>query len=93
VPEFCHNWLTFSAKPKVTVDTTAIAAKLIPVPQTCQLQATIRGYSASAPASPSRMLHERKTKVDYKALHLGQTIKQDIQHAAQEVKQKCKAMR
>ncbi len=39
------------------------------------------------------MLRDRKTKVNYRALHLGQTIKQDIQHVAQEVKQKCKQMR
>jgi len=93
VPEFCSNWLKFSAKPKVTIDTNQIAARLTPIPQPRQLQAAFRGYSAYAPTSPSRTLRERETKVDYKALHLGQTIKQDIQHAAQEVKQKCKQMR
>jgi hypothetical protein len=93
VPEFCSNWLTFSATPKVTTDTDKIAARLTPVPQHRQLQAAVRGYSASAPTSPSRKLHDQKTKVDYRALHLGQTIKQDIQHPAQEVKQKCKQMR
>jgi hypothetical protein len=93
VPEFCSNWLTFSATPKVTIDTDKIAARLTPVPQHRQLQAAIRGYSGSAPTPPSRTLRDQKTKVDYRALHLGQTIKQDIQHAAQEVKQKCKQMR
>jgi septum formation inhibitor MinC len=92
VPQFCHNWHTFSAKPKVNIDTTSIAAKLVPVPHHQLLCAAQRTYSASAPASPSRTLRERKTKVNYKALHLGQAIKQDIQHAAQDVMQKCKSM-
>jgi hypothetical protein len=93
MPEFCSNSLTFSATPKVTIVTDKIAARLTHIPQHRQLQAAIRGFSASAPTSPSRMLRDRKTKVDYRALHLGQTIKQDIQHAAQEVKQKCKQIK
>jgi hypothetical protein len=93
VPEFCNNWLTFSASPKVTIDSEKIAAKLTPIPRHPQILAAIRGYSASAPASPSRTLQDRKTKVDYSALHLGQTIKQDIQQATQEMKQKCKQMK
>ncbi len=90
VPGFCSNWFTFSASPKVTIDYEKIAARLQAHPQ---VQATIRGFSASAPASPSRTLRDRKTKIDYRALHLGQTIKQDIQHPAQEVKQKYKQMK
>ncbi len=93
VPEFCSNWLTFSASPKVTIDSYKIAARLTPVQAHPQVQATIRSFSASAPASPSRTLRDRKTKIDYRALHLGQTMKQDIQQAAQEVKQKCKQMK
>jgi hypothetical protein len=92
VPEYCSNWLTFSATLKVTIDTDKIAAKLMPIPQNCQLQAALRSFSASANTSPSRMLHDRKTKITYRALHLGQTIKQYIQLAAQEVKQQCKQM-
>ncbi len=93
MPEFCSNWPTFSATPKVTIDSDKIAARLTPITQHRQLQAALRGFTASAPTSPSRTLHNRKTKVHYRALHLGQSIKQDIQHAAQEVKQKCKQMR
>ncbi len=93
MPEFCSNWLTFSASPKVTIDSDKIAARLTPVQAHPQVQATIRGFSASALASPSRTLRERKNKIDYRALHLGQTIKHDIQQAAQDVKQKCKQMR
>jgi hypothetical protein len=92
VPEYCSNCLTFSDTPKVTIDTDKIAAKLMPIPQNCQLQAALRSFSASATTSPSRMLRDRKTKITYKALHLGQTIKQYIQLVAQEVKQQCKQM-
>jgi hypothetical protein len=31
VPEFCNNWLTFSAKPKVNINIERIAARLTPV--------------------------------------------------------------
>jgi hypothetical protein len=93
VPEFCHNWLTFSAKPEVNIDTSKIAEKIVPIPQHQVKQNILRTYSASAPFSPSHNLQQRKGKVDYKALHLGQNIKKDIQHAAQDVKEKCKTMR
>jgi hypothetical protein len=46
VPEFCHNWLTFSAKPKVTIDTSKIAEKLVPIPQHQVQQAIQRALSA-----------------------------------------------
>jgi hypothetical protein len=62
----------------VTINTSKIAEKLVPIPQQHLLQKIPRGYAASAPTSPSRTLQERKGKVDYKALHLGQTIKQDL---------------
>jgi hypothetical protein len=77
----------------VTINTSKITEKLMPIPHPHLLRKIPRGYSASAPSSPSRTLRERKGKVNYKALHLGQTIKQDIQHAAQDVKEKCKMMR
>jgi hypothetical protein len=92
VPEFCNNWLTFSASPKVTINVDKIAARLTPVANP-QVQVTLRSFSAFAPSSPSRTLRDRKTKIYYRDLHLGQTIKQDIQHTAQEVKQKYKQMK
>jgi hypothetical protein len=92
VAEFCSNWHTFSAKPKVNIDIGKIAAKITPVHVPPQ-QPAIRGFSASAPSSPLRSLRDRKQKINYRALHLGQTIKKDIQQAAQEVKQKCKQMK
>ncbi len=93
VPEFCHNWLTFSAKPTVTINTSKIAETLVPIPQHQLLKRVTKGYSASAPSSPSRALRERKGKVDYKALHLGKAIKEELQTAAKDVQTKCKSMR
>jgi hypothetical protein len=93
VPEFCSNWLTFSAKPKISINVDNIAARLTPIPGQPQAQRLPHSISISAPSSPTRTLRERKSKIDYRALHLGQNIKHDIQEAAQGVKQKCKQMR
>jgi hypothetical protein len=87
VPEFCHNWLTFSGKPQVNIDIDKIAARLTPIPH-FQLPPAVQ-RTVSAPSPTSRTLRERKAKIDYKALHLGH----QIQQAAQEVKQKCKQMK
>jgi hypothetical protein len=91
VPEFCHNWLTFSAKPKVNIDIDKIAQRLTPIPFD-QLPPPIQ-RTVSAPSPATHNLRERKGRIDYKALHLGQQIKSDIQQAAQGVKQKCKQMK
>ncbi len=91
VPEFCHNWLTFSAKPKVNIDINKIAQRLTPIPFH-QLSPAVQ-RTLSAPPPTTHYLRERKGKIDYKALHLGQQIKSDIQQAAQGVKQKCKQMK
>jgi len=91
VPEFCNNWLTFSAKPKVNIDTSKIAQTLTPIPFH-QLPPAVQ-RTLSAPSPTTHNLRQRKDKIDYRALHLGQQIKSDIQDAAQEVKQKCKQMK
>ncbi len=91
VPEFCHNWFSFSATPKVNIDTSKIAQTLTPNPIQ-QLPPAVQ-RTLSAPSPTTHNLRQRKDKIDYRALHLGQQIKTDIQHAAQEVKQKCKQMR
>ncbi len=91
VPEFCHNWLTFTAKPKVNIDIDKIAQRLTPIPFNQLSPAIQRTLSAPSPATHN--LRERKGRIDYKALHLGQQIKSDIQQAAQGVKQKCKQMK
>jgi len=91
VPEFCHNWLTFSAKPKVNINIDKIAQTLTPIPLH-QLPPAVH-RTLSAPSPTTHNLRERKGKIDYRALHLGQQIKSDIQQAAQGVKQKCKQMK
>jgi len=91
VPEFCHNWLTFSAKPKVNIDIDKIAQRLTPIPFH-QLPPAIQ-RTLSAPSPTTHNLRERKGRIDYKAIHLGQQIKSDIQQAAEGVKQKCKQMK
>ena len=90
VPEF-ENFLTFTATPKLNIDTSKIAQKLTPIlPH--QVPAAIQ-RALSAPSPAAHNLRQRKEKIDYKALHLGQEIKRDIQQVAQGAKEKCKAMR
>jgi hypothetical protein len=91
VHEFCHNYLTFSAKPTVNIDASKIAEKLVPIPQN-QVQQAIQ-QTLSVPSPTTHHLQERKGKINYQALYLGQEIKKDIQQAAQEVKDKFKSMR
>ncbi len=73
VPEFCHNWLTFSAKPKVNIDTTKIAQTLMRI-LFQQLPPALQ-RTLSAPYPTTHNLRQRKDKIDYRALHLGQQIK------------------
>jgi hypothetical protein len=89
VPEF-KNFLTFAANPSMKINTQNIAQTLQPIHnhQQVHIQRTL-----SAPSPVTHFLRERKTKVDYKAIHLGQQIKHDLQQVAQEAKGKCKAMR
>ncbi len=90
VPEF-ENFLTFGAKPSVKINIQNIAQNLHPIyrhQQQGHIQRTL-----SAPSPVTHFLRERKQKIDYKAIHLGQQIKQDLQQVAQEAKGKCKAMR
>jgi hypothetical protein len=89
VPEF-ENFLTFAANPSVTINTHNIAQNLQPI-HNHQQGHIQRAFSAPSPVT--HFLRERKTKVDYKAIHLGQQIKHDLQQVAQEAKGKCKAMR
>ncbi len=89
VPEF-EIFLTFSANPSVKINIQRIAQNLHPIfpaPQQGPIQRAL-----SAPLPVTHFLRERK-KIDYKAIHLGQQIKHDLQKVAQEVKGKCKAMR
>ncbi len=81
VPEFCNNWLTFSANPKVNFDTTKIAQRLTPIPFH-QLPPAVQ-RTLSAPSPTTHNLRKCKDKIDYHALHLGQQMKSNFQHAAQ----------
>jgi hypothetical protein len=90
VPDL-KNFLTFSATPKVNINISKIAEKLVPIPPHQVLEAIQRALSAPSPTSHN--LQQRKEKNGYRALHLSQEIKTDIQHTAQEAKEKCKAMR
>jgi hypothetical protein len=89
LPEF-QNFLTFAANPSVKINTQNIAQNLHPI-QNHQQGRIQRTFSAPSPVT--HFLRERKTKVDYKAIHLGQQIKHDLQQVAQEAIGKCKAMR
>jgi transposase InsO family protein len=86
VPQF-ENFLTFGAAPKVNINIQRIAQNLHPILPT-QNQVPIQ-RAVSDPTQVTHFLRERKAKIDYKALHLGQ----QIQNAAKEVKQKCKQMK
>jgi hypothetical protein len=90
VPEF-ENVLTFAAKPSENIDTSKIAQSITPIPFHQLPPAVQRALSAPSPTTHN--LQQRRDKIYYRALYLGQQIKSDIQHAAQEVKVKCKAMR
>jgi hypothetical protein len=89
VPEF-ENFLMFVAKPSVKINIQNIAQLLHPI-TTFQQQGPIQ-RTLSAPSPVTHFLRERKEQIDYKALHLGQQIKHDIQQVPQEAKGKCKAM-
>jgi hypothetical protein len=90
VPEF-ENFLTFSANPSVKINIQRIVQNLHPVYPTQQQGLIQRALSAPSPVT--HFLRERKEKIYYKAIHLGQQIKHDLQQVAQEAKGKCKAMR
>jgi hypothetical protein len=86
-----ENFLTFAAKPSVKINIQNIAQNLQPI-NTPQQQGPIQ-RTFSAPSPVTHFLRERKEKINYKAIHLGQQIKHDLQQVAQEAKGKCKAMR
>jgi hypothetical protein len=85
IPEFRHNWITCSAKPKVEFDFQTFYNEWN------QLSAQVNTpVQPPTPATPvQHFLRERKKKINYRALHLGH----EVQQAATELKQKCKSMR
>jgi hypothetical protein len=99
LPEFRHNWITCSAKPKVTFDYQGFINSWTALNQLPQLQPAVQ-RALSDPSPIQHNLRERKKKINYRALHLGQELKQvsqelnsDLQQAAQQIKAKCKSMR
>jgi hypothetical protein len=101
IPEFRHNWLTCSAKPKVTFDYQGFLDSWRAFNQQ-QLPQPIPALQRSIfePSLVHHNLRDRRNKVNYRALHLGQEIRQvyqelnaDLQQAAKQIKSKCKMMR
>jgi len=73
-PEVRHNWITCSAKPKVTFDFQGFANDLAQA-NLLQQQPPVQ-RTQSAPSQVQHNLWERKSKVNYRALHLGQELQQ-----------------
>jgi hypothetical protein len=99
LPEFRHNWITCGAKPKVTFDYQGFINSWTALNQLPQLQPAVH-RALSDPSPIQHNLRERKKKINYRALHLGQELRQvsqelnsDLQQAAQHIKSKCKSMR
>jgi hypothetical protein len=101
IPEFRHNWITCSAKPKVTFDYQGFINSWTALNQQPQLQQQPAVQcSLSDPSPVHHNLRARKNKVNYRALHLGQELCQvsqelnsDLQQAARHIQSKCKSMR
>ncbi len=95
-----HNWVTCSAKPKVTFDYQGFLDSWAAVNQLPPQQPQPVQHAHSDPSPVQHNLRERKNRVNYRALHLGQELRQvsqelnsDLQQAAQQIKSKCKSMR
>jgi len=72
IPEFRHNWITCSAKPKVKFDFQTFYNDWN------QLSAQINTpVQPTTPAIPvQHFLRERKKKINYRSLHLGHYVQQ-----------------
>jgi len=74
--EFRHNWITCSAKPKVTFDCQGFLDHWADANQQVHQQPQPVQRAHSAPSQIQHNLCERKNKVNYRALHLGQELRQ-----------------
>jgi hypothetical protein len=95
LPEFRHNWISCSTKPEVTFDFQKAAAN-----HEVQQQPQPVQHAHSDPSPAQHNLRECINRVNYRALHLGQELRQvsqelnsDLHQAAQQIKSKCKMMR
>jgi hypothetical protein len=100
IPEFRHNWITCSAKLKVTFDYQGFLDSCAAINQQPQPQPQpVLQRSISEPSPVHHNLQDRRNRVNYRAFHLGQELRQvsqelnsDLQRAAQQIKSKCKTM-
>jgi hypothetical protein len=83
VSEFHHNYIRFTAKPRLNINIPAFCQNLVPYHQvTPEIQQALqRSLSASSPVLHN--LRERQNKINYRALHLGK----EIQQATQDLKE------
>jgi hypothetical protein len=87
-PEFRHNCITCSAKPRVTFDCQGFLNDWAQANQHLYQPPPVQ-RTQSAPSQVQHFLRERKNKINYGALHLGQ----ELQQVSHELKEKCKLMR
>ncbi len=81
-PEFRHNYITCSAKPKVTFDCQGFLNDWAQANLNFNQPPPPVQHTQSPPSPVQHFLRERKNKVNYRALHLGQ----ELQQASQELK-------
>jgi hypothetical protein len=73
IPEFRHNWITCSAKPKVTFDYQGFLDSWRAINQQPQPQPSPAFQrSISEPSPVHHNLRDIQNRVNYRALHLGQ---------------------
>ncbi len=73
-PEFRHNWITCSAKPRVTLDCQGFLDDWAEANQHLHQQPQPVQRAHSAPSPIQHNLRGRKNKVNYRALHLSQEL-------------------
>jgi len=72
IPEFRHNWITCSAKPKVKFDFQTFYNDWNQL--SAQVHTPIQPPTSANPVQ--NFLWERKKKINYRSLHLGHYVQQ-----------------
>jgi hypothetical protein len=91
LPEFQHNYIGFSAKPKLNLNTQTFQ-HLLSLPGQPLMPPPIQRACSAPSSSVSHNLRERKNKINYRALHLGHEIQQATAQATQDLKQQYKSI-
>jgi uncharacterized protein with ATP-grasp and redox domains len=79
--------LQTKSEPEVNIDIESFCQNLVPYHQaTSEAQQAVQ-RALSAPSPVSHNLRKGKNKINNRALHLRQEIKQDIQEASQDLKE------